>query len=244
MSRTGNGTQVRPGDDAVCTDTETTGLDTSKDRIIEMGMVVVRAGRLAESWSGRIHPGEDALARMSEEAEQVHQISAGALAGEPDFETRWHEAQAWIAEHADGLPVVAHNAEFDRAFITAELERIAEQAHPWGDAARWVDTWQRSREEFGDSGGSHGLDGLAKRLKVARRAAGAAHDALGDAELLAKCWCRWGIPAMGDLFDEDHAGEGDHADTALAPIIAWPDAARESEAWNAFWANTLGERTA
>ena len=232
----------RPGDDAVCADTETTGLDASKDRIIELAMVVVRNGRLAESWSGRINPGAEALSRMSEEAEQVHQISARALAGEPDFETRWEEAQAWITEHAQGLPIVAHNAEFDRAMLGAELERIAQQAHPWGEPARWVDTWQRSREEFGDSGGSHGLDGLAKRLKIKRRTAGTAHDALGDAELLAKCWCRWGVPAVGDLFDEEQTADAGEEDAELAPVRRWPEAEQEAEAWHSFWSETLGTR--
>ena len=222
----------------MCADTETTGLDPTRDRVIELAMVVVRKGKLAESWSGRMNPGEDALARMTEEARQVHQIEAEALEGEPDFEERWNEAEAWIEAHAHGLPIVAHNAEFDAGMVAAELARIGREAHPWAQAERWVDTLHRSREEFGDSGGAHNLDALAKRMKIPKRAQGAAHNALGDAELLAKCWCRWGAPAMGDLFEEPT--QEDAAETRQAQVLAWEGREAQAGKWRAFWEEALG----
>ena len=228
---------TKPGANAVCVDTETTGLDPEKDRIIELGMVVIRNRKLEASWCERINPGEKSLKAMTEEAIAVHQIERDMLKNEASFEQRWKEACVWIETNAQNLPVIAHNAEFDANILRRELERIEQDTHAWADTGKWVDTWQKSREEFGDSGGSHGLDGLAKRLNIPRRTQGSAHSALGDAELLGKCWCRWGTPKAGDLFD-DETTQTDETQN-MAKIVRWPREEKSYEKWQGFWNETF-----
>ena len=236
---TANTKAPTPGADVVCIDTETTGLDPKDARVVEIAALTVRDGKIGARWSGRINPGPEALEQMSEEALEVHGLDSETLADEPEFETRWNEFEQWLEEHASTLEPIAHNAVFDAGMIAAELKRIDRGDHPWNDPQAWVDTWKLSREEFGDDGGSHGLDGLAKRLGVRQRTQGSKHTAGGDTDLLAKCWIAWGAPKAIDLFaalDAPSAGTNER----IVPAQPWkeePDAARQ---WCAFWEETFG----
>ena len=95
----------------------------------------------------------------------------------------------------------------------------------------WVDSWSLSRERFGGSAQRHGLDALARKVGVRARAKGAAHDAGGDAELLARCWLAWGAPKAVDLF----GGEPKVEEGPMAPVLEAPAPTGGMAAWRGRW---------
>lgn len=218
----------------VAFDCETTGLDPGTDRIIQMAMVLIEGRTMTATWEHLVHPGDEALSAMSEEASKVHGLDATALDGAPEFTEAWSAALKWLDEHAQGATFIAHNAAFDRGMLDAELARGDTDG---GNATQheWTDTWQRSREEFGDEGGSHSLDGLARRVGITTRAKTAAHDALGDARLLAQCWIAWHAPKTADLFEDTNEERANTRTTPMASIVTFPEHPDALDAWRAYW---------
>lgn len=157
-------------------DTETTGLDSREDRVIEIGGVELlnsfptgRTYHVYVNAQGRsVHP--DALA--------VHGISDAALADKPAFP----EISASFLEFIEGARLVAHNATFDMGFINSEFARIG--LPPIGPE-RVVDTLALARRRH--PMGPNSLDALCKRYGIdnSRRTK---HGALLDAELLAEVY--------------------------------------------------------
>ncbi|MCV3767252.1 DNA polymerase III subunit epsilon [Rhizobium sp. TRM95796] len=157
-------------------DTETTGLDSREDRIIEIGGVELRdhfpTGRTIHLYinpDGRkVHP--DALA--------VHGITDEFLADKPVFANVVDE----ILEFFDGAQWIAHNANFDMGFINAELARIGLPAIA---NERVVDTLQMARRKH--PMGPNTLDALCRRYGV-DNSHRLKHGALLDSELLAEVY--------------------------------------------------------
>lgn len=157
-------------------DTETTGLDSREERVIELGGIELvnrfATGRVFHRYinpQGReIHP----------DAQAVHGISAADLVGKPTFP---EIAEEWMT-FIDGAHLVAHNAGFDMAFINAELARIGQEAI---DPGRVVDTLQLARRKH--PMGPNSLDALCRRYGIdnSRRTK---HGALLDSELLAEVY--------------------------------------------------------
>jgi DNA polymerase III epsilon subunit-like protein len=97
-------------------DVETTGLDPDRERILELA--ILRAdeqGRPVDQWVSRFHPGGPVRAT------HIHGITDADVAGAP----RFAELAAQIGAALQGLAVVAHNAEFDLAFLRAEFARAS-----------------------------------------------------------------------------------------------------------------------
>lgn len=95
-------------------DVETTGLDASVDRVVEVA--VVRCddrGRTVSEWSSLVHPGRDPGATA------VHGITADDLATAPPFT----EVLPELLRQLDGAVLTAHNLAFDAAFLAAECRR-------------------------------------------------------------------------------------------------------------------------
>ena len=156
-------------------DTETTGLDAARDRIVEVGCVElfnhIPTGRRLQLY---INPGRP----MSGEAARVHGLTDAFLADKPAFAAVADELIAFVAD----APLIAHNAEFDFAFLNAELARLGLKAIP---AHRMVDTLMLARRKH--PAGPNSLDALCNRYYVdsSRRTL---HGALLDAELLAEVY--------------------------------------------------------
>jgi DNA polymerase-3 subunit epsilon len=157
-------------------DTETTGLDSREDRIIEIGGIELRdhfpTGRTIHLYinpDGRkVHP--DALA--------VHGITDEFLADKPVFSKVVQE----ILEFFDGAQWIAHNANFDMGFINAELARVGLPAIA---SERVVDTLQLARRKH--PMGPNTLDALCRRYGV-DNSHRLKHGALLDSELLAEVY--------------------------------------------------------
>lgn len=127
-------------------DFETTGLDPSVDRVLEMGIVCVDDGIFTASNNWLIHP----TIPVPAEATAIHGINDEMLANEPRFEQVWSEIQT----HLEGRLPVAYNAGFDKKFLLAELDRMGETT--WGDDlppamqsdVEWIDPLVWVRELF------------------------------------------------------------------------------------------------
>jgi DNA polymerase III subunit epsilon len=135
-------------------DTETTGLDPhSGDRIVEIAalelMHHVPTGRRFHCY---VNPERD----MPDDAYAVHGLTAEFLAGHPPFSAAADEFLAFVA----GDPVVIHNAEFDLAFLNAELARLGRSVL----ASPAVDTLSLARRRF--PGAPASLDALCKRFSI------------------------------------------------------------------------------
>jgi DNA polymerase III subunit epsilon len=157
-------------------DTETTGLDPAKgDRIIEIGAVEL----INHMPSGKhlhlyINPERD----ISPDAVAVHGITAKMLEGKPVFA----DIAATFLEFIADSVLVIHNADFDMAFLNAELAYVS---LPLLANSRVVDTLKLARQKFPMAPNS--LDALCKRFSI-DNSKRTKHGALLDSELLASVY--------------------------------------------------------
>jgi DNA polymerase-3 subunit epsilon len=194
-------------------DTETTGLDSREDRIIEIGGLELidhfptgRTIHLYINADGRkVHP--DALA--------VHGITDESLADKPKFS---EVADEILDFFGDGL-WIAHNATFDMGFINAELARLA---RPPILPAQVVDTLSIARRKH--PMGPNSLDALCKRYGI-DNSHRLKHGALLDSELLAEVYIELiggKQTALGFGGASDGRNNGGTVVTQVVEIIARP----------------------
>ena len=100
-------------------DFETTGLDSYKDRIIEIGGLAVEGGKAVGEFSTLIKP-EIPLPMA---ASKITGITEEMLADKPPIEEELPKFLKFI----EGAILVAHNAEFDMAFLRNTCERLGYQ---------------------------------------------------------------------------------------------------------------------
>ena len=96
-------------------DVETTGLDPSTDRVIEIAIIHMRDGEITDRWSSLVDPG----CPIPEEVTRITGLKGSDIEGAPSFADIKDEVEARLAGHV----FVAYNLDFDRAFIKNELER-------------------------------------------------------------------------------------------------------------------------
>jgi DNA polymerase-3 subunit epsilon len=157
-------------------DTETTGLDSRADRIIEIGGVeLVNRFPTGRSFHVYINPqGRE----VNPEALAVHGISNADLADKPTFDAIALE----FLEFIDGARLIAHNAHFDLGFINAEFERCG---HALVETHRIVDTLAIAKRKH--PMGPNSLDALCRRYGI-DNSHRTKHGALLDSELLAEVY--------------------------------------------------------
>lgn len=109
---------------AIAIDTETTGLDPQRDRVISIGAVRLQGERLFRSWTLNmlVNPGRSIPSRTI----PVHGISNSMVAGAPTFE----QVADRIVEQTTGLVLVGHRIDFDVAILGAELQRCGRLWRP------------------------------------------------------------------------------------------------------------------
>lgn len=96
-------------------DVETTGLDTDRDRIIEVGIVEMVGGEVIERYDQLINP-DIPIPRVVRELTGIEQED---IEDAPRFEDVAND----ILERLSGRCVVAYNVSFDKSFVAAELKR-------------------------------------------------------------------------------------------------------------------------
>lgn len=154
-------------------DTETTGFDArGADRITEIGCIeivdLLPTGR-------SFHAYLDPLRDVPEKVTEITGLTTEFLRGKPLFKD---EARGFLAFIGDS-PLIAHNADFDRGFVNAELDRAGFDQIP---TSRFIDTLKMARAAFPGSPAS--LDALCKRFDISLSARDK-HGAIVDSELLA-----------------------------------------------------------
>jgi DNA polymerase-3 subunit epsilon len=153
-------------------DTETTGLDPQAGhRIVEIACLeLVHHIPTGREFHRYVNPGRD----IPEDAHAVHGLSEEFLAAHPPFATVVDEFLAFVA----GDPLVIHNAEFDLAFLNAELARLDRPPL----APSHVDTLAMARQRY--PGAPASLDALCRRFEI-DLSVRANHGAKVDCALLA-----------------------------------------------------------
>lgn len=135
-------------------DTETTGLDPRDGhRIIEVACIElmhhIPTGRKFQRY---VNPERD----VPDEALAIHGLTAEFLGAYPPFAAVVEE----LLEFVGGDVLVTHNAEFDLAFLDAELTRLSYPAI----ACSHVDTLTLARRRF--PGAPASLDALCRRFDI------------------------------------------------------------------------------
>ncbi len=207
--------------DAVSLDTETTGLDLRKARLLEIGAVRIAGGRIEGGGSFRqlINPGETIPAFST----AVHGIDNQTVAGSPAFAETWPQLQAFVGDAV----IIGHTIGFDLAMLAQECKRagLPFEKPPSLDTqllAQLVDP-----KKAGQS-----LGQLADWLKVEITGR---HSALGDALTTARVFQAM-LPKLREGGIRTYA-EASQACRSLADVIdrqyraGWmtPDSARERD---------------
>lgn len=159
----------------VLLDTETTGLSSVNDKIIEIACIEIEDHiPTGEKFHVFLNPEME----ISQGAYDTHGISKEFLKDKPKF----NDVAKDFIKFIDGKKLVIHNAEFDLAFLNKELKEVGEKQITKDNI---VDTLNVAREKF--PGAQNSLDALCKRFKIdnSRRQK---HSALLDCELLAKVY--------------------------------------------------------
>ncbi len=171
MSKVSNATPLIALD-AIAIDTETTGLDPTKARIVEIGVVPLAAGKLDQKAALRwlVHPGQP----IPEVATQIHHIDDSMVAAAPGFAAVWPEVAAALS----GSILIGHALGFDLAVLKRECERAGLR---WA-APRTLDIWLLAEVAEPHLSG-YTLEHLASWLgvKIDHR-----HSAVADATLTAR----------------------------------------------------------
>ncbi len=220
-------------------DTETTGLNpdhpdpAQADRIVEIGCIelvnYLPTGRELQAY---INPGRP----VSEATVRITGITNDMLRGQPAF----GEVVDRLMEFFGDSMIVAHNAEFDRAFLNAELLRLGRPPIP---RERFIDTLALAREHRPGSPAS--LDAVCKRFNISIEDR-VLHGALLDAQLLARAYLelRGGRERAFDFAGgAAAAGNGQvvYKPQRPRPTPLSPRLTPEEEAAHAAFVETLGD---
>ena len=103
--------------DAVVIDTETTGLDPSEARIVEIAAVRIVGGRLSadKEFQSLVSPGVS----IPPAATAIHHIDDAKVAGAPSFAEVWSS----LVDFIGGAVVIGHTIGFDLAVLQRECKR-------------------------------------------------------------------------------------------------------------------------
>ena len=109
-------------DEIVCFDIETTGLKVTREAITEIGAVVLKNGKITETFQTFVNPGR----RLTPEIIGLTGITDAMLADAPSLK----EALTAFLQFVNGRVLAAHNAEFDVSFIRAGCRKVGLEFEP------------------------------------------------------------------------------------------------------------------
>lgn len=155
-------------DDFVVLDTETTGLSFKECELIEIAAAHIEEGQITDTFQTFVHP----HTLIPEKITKLTHISNADVADAPGAE----DAVAALADFVGGMPVLAHNATFDRTFI----EKVKGGKLV---SDNWIDTLALSRIALPRLS-SHKLADLAHMFDCAP----VSHRAIDDVAALAGIW--------------------------------------------------------
>ena len=161
-----------PKEIEVVIDVETTGLDYTKERIIEFAGVKLVNGKIRDKFETLVNPHQ----HIRKSSQAIHGISEADLEGAPEEE----EIYPKIFEFIGDAPIVAHNAIFDYSFLNKTSKRLFDK--PFEN--NYIDTQMMFKEVYPQYE-SCGLDSL---VSVFQGTNEKRHRAMGDAMALAECY--------------------------------------------------------
>ncbi len=208
---------------AVSLDLETTGLDPSRDAILEIGVVKFRGDEVLDEWSTLVDPGRPIPPKITE----LTGITPAEVAakGRPLFEAL-REAEQRVRD----LPIVGHNVPFDLGFLNKQRVFTRNE---------FLDTFELAGILVPHAG-RYGLGALARELGIDLPAT---HRALDDARVTHRLYVRLAERAR------DVPARTLQEILRLSQSIDWPardffeDALRES-ARGAFSGGSIGAQIA
>ncbi|MEO8668778.1 MAG: exonuclease domain-containing protein [Bauldia sp.] len=167
----------------IALDTETTGMDPERDRIVSVGAVRLRRRRLfrARIFDVLVRPGRHIPASST----AIHRISDAMVVGAPDIREVWPR----LLEILAGVVVVGHHIDFDLAMLRSAAAR---DGLPWREPMA-LDT-ARLAAALDPSEGNLDLAEVARRHGVIPMGR---HTALGDSLATAELYLRL-VPRLLD----------------------------------------------
>ncbi len=156
----------------VVIDVETTGLDYTREKIIEFAGVKLVNGKIKETFETLIN----AKQHIRKSSQAIHGITEEDLSDAPTEEEIYPE----IFEFIGDATLVAHNAVFDYSFLNRTSKRLYEKEL----SNNYVDTQMMFKEVYPQYE-SCGLDSLVNVFGFSNQKR---HRAMGDAMALAQCY--------------------------------------------------------
>lgn len=183
-------------DDAVrfaVVDVETSGLSVRRHRVLQVGVVVVdRHGCVLDRWASLVRPRRRLFYRVG--PTKLHGIRRRAVRRAPTLA----DVMVQLSRRLDGTVFVAHNAEFDLAF----LRKAAAEAGRRLPIDESLCTLRLSRELDPEHHLSHRLAALCDRYHIVLVRP---HDALADADataaVLPHLLTAHGVASVGQVGD-------------------------------------------
>ena len=134
-------------------DTETTGLDYTKEKMVEFAGVRLENGKVKDEFQTLINPQQ----HIRKSSIAIHGITADMVEDAPTEE----EVMPKIIEFIGDYPIVAHNAIFDYTFLNEASLRVTGK----GIENPRIDTQQMFKEVYPELE-SHGLEALTNKFNV------------------------------------------------------------------------------
>ncbi len=134
-------------------DTETTGLDYTKEKMVEFAAVRLENGKIKDEFQTLINPQQ----HIRKSSIAIHGITPEMVKDAPTEE----EALPKILEFMGDYPIVAHNAIFDYSFINEASKRVTGREI----TNERIDTQQMFKEIYPELE-AHGLNALTEKFNV------------------------------------------------------------------------------
>lgn len=134
-------------------DTETTGLDYTREKIIEFAAVRLENGKIKAEFQTLINPKQ----HIRKSSIAIHGITEDMVKDAPTEE----EVLPAILDFIGDYPIVAHNAIFDYSFLNEASLRVLNK----GINNVRIDTQQMFKEVYPELE-AHGLEALTRKFKV------------------------------------------------------------------------------
>lgn len=166
-------------------DTETTGLNASSDRVIEIAWTVIQDRRLGDDYSSLIDPQRD----LPEFIINLTGITQADVSSAPTFREFVSVFSILLDTYPDAILAGYNAIGFDRHFLIAELVRCGQAetiakllTRSWFDPLIWVREFQKFEK-------GKKLYQAAERLGI--DCSGPSHRALADAKTAAQIMCHY-----------------------------------------------------
>lgn len=172
-------------------DTETTGLDYTRERMVEFAAVRLENGKIKDEFQTLINPEQ----HIRKSSIAIHGITQEMVADAPTES----EIMPKILEFIGDYPIVAHNAIFDYSFINEAAKRTTGKEI----SNERIDTQQMFKEIYPELE-AHGLNALTEKFKVELKDH---HRAMGDTMGLALAY-----PKLKKLYNQKFDWENKQLD--------------------------------